>query len=192
MESPYSNGANDVRMHELDGDLALGRTELFDRGARRGRLVLLGQLDLEADGPARLVIDGPINPGHAAARHLGDEREPALEVHATAIPLRSARRSGTEHFLQLAEHRDALLVLKSRSGAARFRHRRMRTAIGPMRRPDRTSSPGDFELSRPASRLSQIPDEHLSRLISYEHFDPNVQFFDQAAGLGTCHAESRT
>jgi hypothetical protein len=107
--------ANDAGVDELNRDLALGRAGLLDRGAGDGRLVLDGQLDFETDGAARLVIEGAMDAGHAAARRLREQREPALKVHAAAIAFRSARMSGTKHFLQLAEHRDALLVLSIRS-----------------------------------------------------------------------------
>ena len=90
---------HDVGMHQLDGDLPLERARLLGRGPRRGRLVLLAQLDLQADRPARLVIDRPIDPRHAAARRLRDDREPALEIHATPVHAAAASMARDRTFL---------------------------------------------------------------------------------------------
>ena len=77
-------------------------------------------LDLQADRPARLVIDGSIDPRHAAARRLGDDREPALKVHPAPRPApMELDAAGPENFLQLAEHRCTSLCV-SRVPESRF------------------------------------------------------------------------
>ena len=93
--------AHDVGMHQLDRDLPLGGPRLLGGGPRGGRLVLLAQLDLQADRPARLVIDRAVDPRHAAARRLRDDREPALEIHAAPVHARPASTARGEHLFQL-------------------------------------------------------------------------------------------
>ena len=83
-------GPHDVGMNDLHPDFPLGRT-LFLRRARGGGGILVGILNLQADGPAGLVVDRAIDLRHAPLPGLRDDREPALQVHQGRARSRRAR-----------------------------------------------------------------------------------------------------
>ncbi len=94
-------GAHDVGMHQVDGHLAFERARHL-RPRRAPRPSRSSRAIAPSGRPcARSRCRAPVNARHAAARRLGNDREPALQVHARDGPV--PRRP--KDVFQLADHR---------------------------------------------------------------------------------------